>query len=1226
MVIVLIAFQSGPMQLLAAVKDVAKAKTVSSGFVGNPLPVDFERGTLMLQLEDLSFKNDVLPLNLTRYYRSDLDLNSQSIFGDRWYCVLDMRIKVKGETLGLIDEQARERIYKRNPKGVFISQKWEYEELYRVKSKGVEGYERKLKNGVSYLFDATPEHRLIEIKDRNGRFLKIDRVTAKGAITIKDRYGRWIKVTLKDGYADSAVDSMNRVMKYEYDQVNGNLSTVTTHSGGRYQLYYDGKGQMSRINIGANRWYSFKYKKGLLSEQRSNAGLIAEYIYKKTKDGLLVTITDAVKCRKSMAYKTGGSVIITEPDGSVSRLERNGRLLPVKSTMASGESQEFVYDARFNAIRITDSGAVIDYKYDQLDLINEIQVPTGEVYKMEYDSKGNLIVVTDAWDASILLEWNSLGQITMINQPDGQKMELSYDENGLPESIKDSVSGKFNLSFSVDGLIKEFESPTGVKTSIRYNASGLPSFVENSEGQLIDLSHDEYGNLTRVRDALDNSCSYHYDAMGMVVKAEDQLGGSIDLTWRKDGSIATFSDAKDNKTSWEYDKSGRMGSETDASGSVRKTGYDAAGRRSEYINARGQTIKVGYDMFGRVNSLLSDSDKSLYEYDAAGRMVMMKNANTEYNQSFGTNGEVQGYTDVLLSKSVSYKYDSIGRRSSMTTPDGIVAYTYDAVGRIETIKKNGMSVVFAYDAFGRRSKMSYSNGTVTSYVYDNLNRLIGIKVVDKSGKILTSVEYGYDKLSRVVSTVDEKGVSKKYEYDPKGQLVKVTQGSTVTEYEYDLVGNRKAVISDGERVEYKTGPNNQLLEAGGDTFKYDADGNLISKSSADGKNYTYAYDEVNQMISAQGPDGRVAYKYSPNGIKVARKFEDKELRYLYDGNDIISEICDGKTEAEYLHGPGVDEWLMVERGGSQFSCHADRLGSVIAHSDKSGKIVKSFSFDEFGLPDKESRGINSLTSFTGREWDPVAAMHYYRARFYSPETGRFNSLDPMGLTQGVNQYSYVYNSPLNFRDPSGCFIFTTTILGVMAVGALVGGAFTAYNGGDKWAIASSMGIGALSPIAIAIGIKAAFGYAIGITVAEYLARIGFNPWKFEWRKFFSTIGNGIGSLIFNVITGLGIGKLLRGVGPWIRNTLFRGLRNVFHPRTIIRISRAAFETVKNTVGGVLDNGWEWLKKKVSPGSGGDATGTGGAGSGGDNEEYKRFDRFEGWSTMNWSAVRECAIV
>jgi len=49
-------------------------------------------------------------------------------------------------------------------------------------------------------------------------------------------------------------------------------------------------------------------------------------------------------------------------------------------------------------------------------------------------------------------------------------------------------------------------------------------------------------------------------------------------------------------------------------------------------------------------------------------------------------------------------------------------------------------------------------------------------------------------------------------------------------------------------------------------------------------------------------------------------------------------------------------------------------------------------------------------------------LHYYRARWYDPQIGRFISEDPIGFAGGdVNLYGYVENNAINYSDPSGLF-------------------------------------------------------------------------------------------------------------------------------------------------------------------------------------------------------------
>jgi RHS repeat-associated protein len=61
--------------------------------------------------------------------------------------------------------------------------------------------------------------------------------------------------------------------------------------------------------------------------------------------------------------------------------------------------------------------------------------------------------------------------------------------------------------------------------------------------------------------------------------------------------------------------------------------------------------------------------------------------------------------------------------------------------------------------------------------------------------------------------------------------------------------------------------------------------------------------------------------------------------------------------------------------------------------------------------------------FTGQKKDGGTGLYYYGARYYDPVTGRFVSADTIVLSPGnpqaLNRYSYVYNNPVKYTDPSG---------------------------------------------------------------------------------------------------------------------------------------------------------------------------------------------------------------
>jgi len=68
--------------------------------------------------------------------------------------------------------------------------------------------------------------------------------------------------------------------------------------------------------------------------------------------------------------------------------------------------------------------------------------------------------------------------------------------------------------------------------------------------------------------------------------------------------------------------------------------------------------------------------------------------------------------------------------------------------------------------------------------------------------------------------------------------------------------------------------------------------------------------------------------------------------------------------------------------------------------------------------------------FTGKEKDPTG-FHYFGARYYSGDIGRFLSPDPHSLMPGninlanpqdLNPYVYCLNNPLTFVDPTGLYV------------------------------------------------------------------------------------------------------------------------------------------------------------------------------------------------------------
>ncbi len=102
--------------------------------------------------------------------------------------------------------------------------------------------------------------------------------------------------------------------------------------------------------------------------------------------------------------------------------------------------------------------------------------------------------------------------------------------------------------------------------------------------------------------------------------------------------------------------------------------------------------------------------------------------------------------------------------------------------------------------------------------YDECNRLILQKVVDKNGTVIAQYEYTLGKggeRTKVTETGACGSVETSYEYDKAGRLTKeaieTNGGKTTYIYTYDAVGNRTARNENGEKTEYNYNSRNQLV-------------------------------------------------------------------------------------------------------------------------------------------------------------------------------------------------------------------------------------------------------------------------------------------------------------------------------------------------------------------------------------------------------------------------------
>jgi len=293
---------------------------------------------------------------------------------------------------------------------------------------------------------------------------------------------------------------------------------------------------------------------------------------------------------------------------------------------------------------------------------------------------------------------------------------------------------------------------------------------------------------------------------------------------------------------------------------------------------------------------------------------------------------------------------------------------------------------------------------------------------------------------------------KSYQYDSINCLVSEAencQSQIVNrQYSHDLAGNRTSVTADGggdpgSTNVYTLGTGDRLAGVSGASssvaFGYDIAGNTTNIPTGT-NTLALSWNEKYQLTSVSSVSSVVNYSYDVLGRRTSRFVvppsggSTNTEHYIYNGNQVVADLdASGNMLRTYTWGPGIDNLLAMTVCGSETNTYyalKDHQNSVLAFTDASGTIVESYEYDAYGniLDMKDCSGssianhqsaIGNRYLFQGREIDWDIGLIYFRARWYSPETGRWLSKDPIGISGGLNLYVFCGNNPVNFIDPFG---------------------------------------------------------------------------------------------------------------------------------------------------------------------------------------------------------------
>jgi RHS repeat-associated protein len=681
---------------------------------------------------------------------------------------------------------------------------------------------------------------------------------------------------------------------------------------------------------------------------------------------------------KITTQDVGGAVDVTELDGAGRPVRASRQSTAITSCGASicapspVIEQDTQYDLFGHPVRVSGpwlrgdalSGKYADtYAYDAAGRVTGHTDPWGRV-----TTYGYAVNVTSATD------W--LGKSLTVADPLGRTIVTS-DKNGGATTITYGP-------FSAPSAVTRFGAET---TTTQRDAYGRVLHEDDPDRGETHVTYDGFGEPLTMADALGRTHAFTYDGIGRLVERDDHdPSGTLTTTWTFDtaphgiGRVAVVESPANHVDTYTYDPLSRPSTHTLALGNTAETfgstlDYDSLGRlwHVGYPTATGVTplvVRREYDSFGRLVALHDDSAKEtfwqLQQLDGAGRATV---------ETLGNGVRVQ-HAYLPDSGLLQHVGASLWqpKKAEVTLQD--LSYTYDAglrmTGRTDGLQPGlfvGLTETFTHDALDRLTCASLSNG---------------------------SVRHGPPSCENAIA------------YQPNGNIA--AKGPATYGYDPD---HPHAVST-----------------AGSASFSYDAVGNQVTRPGVS----AIAYTPFDLPSAYTLTDGTVTLDYDGDQHRIRKTTAAAETVYFDELYERESNAAIGTQEHRYYVAAGSSLVVLTRSLGATDAVAyllTEALGSVDVVTDGGAGVVQRRSYDAFGARRDSAWGQSqssftsavSPTGFAGLEGDDELGLVNMRGRIYDPALARFLTTDPLvtrpGFSQSWNPYSYVWNSPLGFTDPSG---------------------------------------------------------------------------------------------------------------------------------------------------------------------------------------------------------------
>ncbi len=426
----------------------------------------------------------------------------------------------------------------------------------------------------------------------------------------------------------------------------------------------------------------------------------------------------------------------------------------VSRAETGGPTRTQTWDAADRLRSVTEAGATVVYGHDADGRRTSVRLPRGGTYAEAVSPAGRDHGSTAPGDtAGLTREFTLGGRLDRETWPGGRVVDTSTDAAGrLAGRSGGGVQTSFGYADATDRLTTLIRSapPTGAggapepAATLAFAYDGdLPTSLTwgGPFAATAALAHDGAGRLTKLSETVAGTTTEF-----AVPHDDDGLAAGIGaFTFTRDGPRGRVSAARAGglRAAFGFDAAGRPNARVyEANGKVvyrEDLGYDRSSRvihRRETTPEGALDLTLGYDGASRLAEVRRGAAVvERYGWDADGnrsrRRVGAEPAETttyDTGDRIARAGDVQYTVDadgvvtrrggdtfaytadgeltraVVGTRTITYRYDGVGRRISRTDPDGTTRYLYDDprdVHRLTaTIDPGGGSTRYLYDGEG----------------------------------------------------------------------------------------------------------------------------------------------------------------------------------------------------------------------------------------------------------------------------------------------------------------------------------------------------------------------------------------------------------------------------------------------------------------------------------------------------------------------------------------------